>query len=111
MSGTSPYLSTTDIAKRFEVTVDTVYRYVAEEGLPAHRLARRLRFLPDEVDAWVRARTTSASGMPTAPAAPARSADPDWVAAQLAQFTPADLRRAGEVLLSLAGTLDGRTAV
>jgi excisionase family DNA binding protein len=107
---TSPYFHTADIAQRLGVTDDTVYRLVAEEGLPAHRIARRLKFTADEVDAWVRSRDTSESGIPTASAAPARSADPNWVAAQVAKFTPDDLRRAAEVLLSIAGSLANSAA-
>lgn len=71
MSATSPYLHTTDIAQRLGVQVDTVYRLVADEGLPAHRIARRLKFIAADVDAWVRSRDTSLTGIPAAPAVPA----------------------------------------
>ncbi|WP_280476046.1 helix-turn-helix domain-containing protein [Nocardia asiatica] len=62
---TSPYLHTADIAQRLGVQVDTVYRLVADEGLPAHRIARRLKFIAADVDAWVRSRDSGLNGIPT----------------------------------------------
>ena len=52
----------------------------------AHRVARRLKFVPEEVDTWVRERNaakTSAQILAAQAAPPAP--DPDWVAAQVAQ--------------------------
>lgn len=94
---TAPYLDYPGVAERLGLTIPTVRRLMKEEGLPAHRFARRVKFVPDEVDAWLRTRNTS--GIP----APA-STCPDWVAAQVAKFSADDLRRAGELLLALANT-------
>ncbi|MGJ6122706.1 excisionase family DNA-binding protein [Mycolicibacterium sp. Y3] len=54
---TTPYLDYSGVADRLCLTVPTVRRLVREEGLPAHRVARRVKFLADEVDAWLRARS------------------------------------------------------
>lgn len=52
----SVYLSSTEVAHRLGLAPVTVRRLVNREGLPAHRVARRLRFNPEEVDAWMQAR-------------------------------------------------------
>ncbi|OBB38030.1 helix-turn-helix transcriptional regulator [Mycolicibacterium fortuitum] len=97
---TTPYLDYPGVAERLGLTIPTVRRLMKEEGLPAHRLSRRVKFLPDEVDAWLRARNVS--GTPAT--YNVAGTDPDWVAAQVAKFSADDLRRAGELLLALANT-------
>lgn len=50
------YLTTADLARRLRRSEQTIRLWVAQEGLPAHRVKRRLHFNPAEVDAWLRAR-------------------------------------------------------
>lgn len=52
------YLNTAEVSERFfgGLSAQTIRKFVAEDGLPAHRVVRRLYFDPVEVDAWVRAR-------------------------------------------------------
>lgn len=53
------YLNTAEVSERFfgGLSTQTIRKFVAEEGLPAHRVVRRLYFDPVEVDAWIRARS------------------------------------------------------
>jgi hypothetical protein len=52
------YLNTAEVSARFfgGLSTQTIRKFVAEDGLPAHRVVRRLYFDPIEVDAWIRAR-------------------------------------------------------
>ncbi|MGW8645618.1 helix-turn-helix domain-containing protein [Micromonospora chalcea] len=49
-----PWLSADDIAAHLGVTKDTVYAWIAEKGMPAHKLGRLWKFQASEVDTWVR---------------------------------------------------------
>ena len=48
------WLSADDIAVHLGVTKDTVYAWIAEKGMPAHKVGRLWRFQASEVDEWVR---------------------------------------------------------
>lgn len=48
------WLSAEDIAAHLGVTKDTVYAWIAEKGMPAHKLGRLWKFQLWEVDEWVR---------------------------------------------------------
>jgi excisionase family DNA binding protein len=50
-----PWLSADDIAAHLGVTKDTVYAWIAEKRMPAHKLGRLWKFQTAEVDEWVRA--------------------------------------------------------
>lgn len=49
-----PWLSAEDIASHMGITKDTVYQWIAERGLPAHRMGRLWKFQVSEVDGWVK---------------------------------------------------------
>lgn len=51
---TEPWLSADDIALHLGVTKDTVYAWIAEKGMPAHKVGRLWKFQTSEVDDWVR---------------------------------------------------------
>ena len=51
---TEPWLSADDIASHLGVTKDTVYTWIAEKNMPAHKVGRLLKFQTSEVDWWVR---------------------------------------------------------
>ena len=51
---TEPWLSADDIASHLGVTKDTVYAWIAEKGMPAHKIGRLWKFQASEVDDWVR---------------------------------------------------------
>lgn len=57
-----PWLSADDIAVHLGVTKDTVYAWIAEKGMPAHRVGRLWRFQASEVDEWVRNGSGALSG-------------------------------------------------
>jgi excisionase family DNA binding protein len=42
------------IAERRGVTKDSVYAWIAQRGMPGHRVGRLWKFQVIEVDAWVR---------------------------------------------------------
>jgi excisionase family DNA binding protein len=49
-----PWLSADDIAAHLGVTKDTVYTWIAEKRMPAHKVGRLWKFQAAEVDDWVR---------------------------------------------------------
>lgn len=49
-----PWLSADDIAAHLGVTKDTVYAWIAEKGMPAHKVGRLWKFQTTEIDEWVR---------------------------------------------------------
>jgi len=57
-----PWLSADDIAAHLGVTKDTVYSWIAEKAMPAHKLGRLWKFQVSEVDEWVRRGTAAAPG-------------------------------------------------
>lgn len=48
------WLSAEQIATHLGVTKDTVYLWIAEKSMPAHRVGRLWKFQASEVDEWVR---------------------------------------------------------
>ena len=51
---TEPWLSADDIAAHLGVTKDTVYAWIAEQDMPAHKVGRLWKFQTSEIDEWVR---------------------------------------------------------
>ena len=49
------WLSVTEIGKHLGVSTDTVYRWINNHDMPAHRMGRLWKFKKDEVDMWVKA--------------------------------------------------------
>lgn len=49
-----PWLSAEEVAIYLGVTKDTVYAWIAERGLPAHKVGRLWKFQAEEIDQWVR---------------------------------------------------------
>ncbi len=56
-----PWLSADHIAVHLGVTKDTVYTWIAEKGMPAHKIGRLWKFQTSEVDGWVRGGGAAAS--------------------------------------------------
>lgn len=48
------WLSVDEIAKHLGISKDTVYAWISNRGLPAHRVGRLWKFQLAEVDGWVR---------------------------------------------------------
>lgn len=53
--------SVQEIAEYLGVSTDSVYRWVDQRGLPAHRVGRLLRFKCAEVDGWIHRHDDEAS--------------------------------------------------
>ncbi len=49
-----PWVSIDAIARHLDVSKDTVYRWIDQRGMPAHKVGRQWKFKISEVDAWVR---------------------------------------------------------
>lgn len=47
-------MSADDIAAHLGVTKDTVYSWIADKAMPAHKVGRLWKFQVTEVDDWVR---------------------------------------------------------
>ncbi|WJY63366.1 Helix-turn-helix domain protein [Corynebacterium atrinae] len=56
------WLSADDIATHLGVSKDTVYTWIADRSMPAHKIGRLWKFQASEVDDWVRRGGASASG-------------------------------------------------
>lgn len=56
-----PWLSADDIATHLGVTKDTVYAWISDKAMPAHKVGRLWKFQASEVDAWVRSGGAAAS--------------------------------------------------
>ncbi len=49
------WLSVDEIGDYLGIKRDTVYKWISEKGMPAHKIGRLWKFKKDEVDEWVRA--------------------------------------------------------
>ena len=50
-----PWITLDDIARHLSVSKDTIYRWIDDQALPAHKVGRLWKFKVSEVDEWVRA--------------------------------------------------------
>lgn len=48
------WLSADEIADHLGISKDTLYAWISNRGLPAHRVGRLWKFQVTEVDRWVR---------------------------------------------------------
>ena len=48
------WLSVDEIGEYLGIKRDTVYKWISEKDLPAHRIGRLWKFKVSEVDGWVR---------------------------------------------------------
>ena len=49
------WLSVDEIRAYLGVKRDTVYKWISEKAMPAHKIGRLWKFKKDEVDEWVKA--------------------------------------------------------
>ena len=52
---TEPWVSVEQVARHLGVAKDSIYRWIEQKALPAHRIGRLWKFKLTEVDEWVRA--------------------------------------------------------
>lgn len=57
---TEPWVSVDDVAGHLGVAKDSIYRWIENKGLPAHKIGRLWKFKLSEVDDWVRRAGTPA---------------------------------------------------
>jgi len=50
------YWNVADVAAAVKVSIQTVYRYVANNEIPFHKLNRAVRFKPSEIERWLESR-------------------------------------------------------
>jgi len=55
---TEPWVSVDEVAKHLGIVKDSVYRWIDNRGLPAHKIGRLWKFKLSEVDDWVRTHRT-----------------------------------------------------
>jgi excisionase family DNA binding protein len=63
-----PWLSADDIASHLGVTKDTVYAWIVDKRVPAHKVGRHWKFQESEIDEWVRRGGTASPSGETAAA-------------------------------------------
>jgi excisionase family DNA binding protein len=56
------WLSVDEIAEYLGVRRDTIYRWINDKDMPAHKLGRLWKFKKGQVDAWVEAGGAAATG-------------------------------------------------
>ncbi len=49
------WLTVEEICDYLQVTKDTIYKWIGNRNMPAHRVGRRWMFQKSEVDAWIKA--------------------------------------------------------
>ncbi|PIE70420.1 MAG: transcriptional regulator [Deltaproteobacteria bacterium] len=49
------WLSVDEIGDYLGIKRDTVYKWISEKGMPAHKISRLWKFKKKQVDAWVEA--------------------------------------------------------
>jgi excisionase family DNA binding protein len=54
MMADTSWLTIDEVSSHLKVTRDTVYSYIADRGMPAHKVGRVWRFDQVEVDAWIK---------------------------------------------------------
>ncbi len=59
-----PWVSVDDVVRHLGVSRDTVYRWIDNKGLPAHKVGRLWKFKLAAVDEWVRASGASEGPKP-----------------------------------------------
>mgnify|MGYP003747702347 FL=1 len=58
------WLSVDEIAAYLGIKRDTVYKWIAEKNMPAHRMGRLWKFRKNEVDEWVKTGGAAESDLP-----------------------------------------------
>jgi excisionase family DNA binding protein len=57
------YWRVQEVAVALQISVQTVYRYVANGEIPFHKLNRSVRFKPSEIERWIESKVV---GLPEA---------------------------------------------
>jgi excisionase family DNA binding protein len=57
------YWRVDEVASALQISVQSVYRYVANSEIPYHKLNRSVRFRPSEIERWIESKL---AGVPAA---------------------------------------------
>ena len=57
------YWKVQEVAAALQISIQTVYRYVANGEIPFHKLNRSVRFKPSEIERWIE---NKVAGIPSA---------------------------------------------
>lgn len=49
-----PYLTVNDVCKYLKISNESLYGWIKNTDIPAHKVGKRWLFSKDELDAWVR---------------------------------------------------------
>jgi excisionase family DNA binding protein len=49
-----PWVTSEEICKYLRISANTLTRWIADRGMPVHRVGRSLRFKVAEIDEWIR---------------------------------------------------------
>jgi excisionase family DNA binding protein len=49
------WLTVEEICNYLQVTKDTIYKWIDQRAMPAHRVGRRWMFQRSEINAWIKA--------------------------------------------------------
>ncbi len=52
---TDKWLTVEEICEYLSVGKDTIYKWIEQRNMPAHRVGRRWMFQKSEVDTWIKA--------------------------------------------------------
>ena len=52
------YWKVQEVAAALQISIQTVYRYVANGEIPFHKLNRSVRFKPSEIERWIESKVT-----------------------------------------------------
>ena len=55
------YWKVNEVAAALQISVQTVYRYVANGEIPFHKLNRSVRFKPSEIERWIGSKAAGVS--------------------------------------------------
>ena len=59
------YWRVQEVAATLKISVQTIYRYVANGEIPFHKLNRVVRFKPSEIESWIESKKPGAMTMKT----------------------------------------------
>ncbi|MBM4398844.1 MAG: helix-turn-helix domain-containing protein [Candidatus Cloacimonetes bacterium] len=52
------WLSVDEVSQYLGVTRDTIYKWLSDRNLPAHKIGRLWKFKKDDIDIWVKTQST-----------------------------------------------------
>jgi len=57
------YWKVQEVAAALKISIQTVYRYVANGEIPFHKLNRSVRFKPSEIERWIESKAAGVAAV------------------------------------------------